>query len=127
MSFASTAAAPARHWKTAKPEEVGFVADLSERLEAGIRSGLLRDLHAVVVARSDRIVLERYYEGEDESWGRPIGRVAFGPDTLHDLRSVTKSVVGILYGIALDRGLVPPPEAPILSGFPEYADLAADP
>jgi CubicO group peptidase (beta-lactamase class C family) len=51
----------------------------------------------------------------------------FGPDTLHDLRSVTKSIVGLLYGIALDRGLVPPPEAPLLAQFPEYPELATDP
>jgi CubicO group peptidase (beta-lactamase class C family) len=53
--------------------------------------------------------------------------VTFGPDTLHDLRSVTKSVVGLLYGIALDHGLVPPPAAPLLAQFHDYADLAADP
>ena len=53
--------------------------------------------------------------------------VSFGPETLHDLRSVTKSVVGLLYGIALDRGLVPPPDAPLMAQFPEYGDLAADP
>jgi CubicO group peptidase (beta-lactamase class C family) len=33
----------------------------------------------------------------------------------------------LLYGIALDRGLVPSPEAPLLAQFPEYPDLAADP
>src|SRR5262249_3781630 len=55
------------------------------------------------------------------------GRVSFGAETLHDLRSVTKSIVGLLYGIALERGLVPPPEAPLLPSFPEYPDLAADP
>ena len=58
---------------------------------------------------------------------RPLGSVTFGPDTLHDLRSVTKSIVGLLYGIALDRGLVPSPDAPLLAQFPEYPDLAADP
>ncbi len=58
---------------------------------------------------------------------KPLGTVTFGPDTLHDLRSVTKSVVGLLYGIALDRRLVPPPDAPLLAQFPEYPDLAADP
>ncbi len=50
----------------------------------------------------------------------PLGRISFGPATLHDLRSVTKSVVSLLYGIALDQGLVPPADAPLLAQFPEY-------
>lgn len=53
--------------------------------------------------------------------------VRFGPDTLHDMRSVTKSVVGLLYGIALEADLVPGPEANLLEQFPEYPDLADDP
>ena len=65
--------------------------------------------------------------GPDEAWGKPLGTLAFGPETLHDLRSVTKSVVGLLYGIALDRGLVPPLEAPLLAQFPDYPALAAVP
>ncbi len=79
------------------------------------------------MARASQLVLERYYEGPDESWGRPLGAVRFDPETLHDLRSVTKSVVGLLYGIALDGGLVPPLDASLLAQFPEYPDLVADP
>lgn len=101
--------------------------DLAGRLDAGIRSGLLHDVHAVLVSRAGDIVVERYYAGADEDWGTPLGIVTFGPDTLHDLRSVTKSIVGLLYGIALDRGLVPLPEAKLLAQFPQYPDLAADP
>lgn len=109
------------------PRNAGFVADLAERFEAGVRSGLLHSLHAVVVVRGGRLVFEHYADGADECWGRPLGRVSFGPDVLHDLRSVTKSVVSLLYGIALERGAVPPLEAPLLAAFPEFADLAADP
>jgi CubicO group peptidase (beta-lactamase class C family) len=101
--------------------------DLADKIDAGVRSGQLRDLHVVLVARGDEILAERYYSGADASWGKPLGVIAFGPDTLHDLRSVTKSIVGLLYGIALARGLVPPPEAPLLAQFPQYSDLAADP
>lgn len=113
-------------WSVAKPDAVGFMPDLAARLAAGIRSGLLRGLHGIVVSRGDSIVLERYYEGADEAWGRPLGHVAFTRDHLHDLRSVTKSIVGLLFGIALDRRLVPDPSASLLAQFPEYADLAAD-
>jgi CubicO group peptidase (beta-lactamase class C family) len=126
VNLAPSGLVQAAAWEVGTAEESGFAADLGEKLEAGIRSGLLRGMHAVLVARAGRLVLERYYDGPDESWGRPLGQIAFGPETLHDLRSVTKSIVGLLYGIALDRGLVPPPEAPLLAQFPEYPDLAAD-
>lgn len=53
-----------------------------------------------------------------------VGRVAFAPETLHDLRSCSKSLVALLDGTALDRGFVPPPEAALFSAFPEHADLA---
>lgn len=127
MTSLPTLATGAAAWPTAAPAEFGFAGDLAERLDAGIRSGLLRGLHAVLVARSGRLVLEKYYEGPDESWGRRLGRVAFGPETLHDLRSCTKSIVCLLYGIALGRGLVPSPEAPLFAQFPDHADLGADP
>lgn len=123
----AASAADGGNWPRAEPAQLGFAEDLAERLEAGVRSGLLRGLHGVLVARSGRMVLERYWPGVDESWGRPLGTVAFGPDTLHDLRSVTKSVVGLLYGIALERGLVAAPEAPLFAQFPEYPELAGDP
>ena len=125
MPLLATASAAA--WTSAKPEDAGFAPDLADKMDAGVHSGLLEGLHAVLVSRNERLVLERYDTGADESWGQPLGTVTFGPDTLHDLRSVTKSIVGVLYGIALDRGLVPPPDAPLLAHFPEYPDLAGDP
>ena len=59
-------------------------------------------------------------------WGRPLGTVDFKADTLHDMRSVTKSIVGLLYGIALGQQRVAAPDQPLLAQFPEYPDLAKD-
>lgn len=114
-------------WINTTAEEAGFAANLERKLAAGFESGLLLPIHALLVSRAGKLVLEKYYEGEDESWGDPLGRVSFGPEALHDLRSVTKSIVGMLCGIALERGLVPPIEAPVIDAFPEYPDLIADP
>lgn len=119
--------APNPPFASQAPDTVGLTPDFADRLDLGVRAGLLRDLHGVAVARRTVLAAERYWPGVDEAWGRPVGDVAHGPDTLHDLRSITKSIVSILYGIALDRGMVPPPEAPLYAAFPELADLAADP
>ncbi|MBG0829682.1 serine hydrolase [Planomonospora sp. ID67723] len=114
-------------WQQTAPEKAGFAPDLADRLDALVREGRAPGLHGVVVARRGELVAEYYGSGPDFSWGVPHGTVDFGPETLHDLRSVTKSVTGLLYGIALADGLVPEPGEPILPRFPEYSDLAADP
>ncbi|NLS16524.1 serine hydrolase [Rhizobium sp. P40RR-XXII] len=107
-------------------QSVGFDPALHRKFAAGIESGLLRDLHVVLAARSQQIFMEYYGVGSDENWGTPLDSVAFDADTLHDLRSVTKSIVSLLYGIALDKGLVPPLDAPLYEQFPDYNDLAKD-
>jgi CubicO group peptidase (beta-lactamase class C family) len=108
------------------PGDAGFAPDLEARLDRAIADKRVWNLHGLVVLRNDRVVLERYFEGEDQARGiGEIGRVTFKSDTLHDLRSCSKSIVGLLYGIALQQGKVPPPEAPLFSAFPEYADLAS--
>ncbi len=126
-SLGSCAATPVGEWPRATLAEAGFAPDMGEQIDARVADGSFENLHAVVVARGGKLVLERYYEGEDEYWGRPRGRVTFNANALHDLRSVTKSLVGLLYGIALAEGKVPPLDAALVDQFPEYPDLAADP
>jgi CubicO group peptidase (beta-lactamase class C family) len=114
-------------WQPVSRREAGFADDLEARLDKAIADKRIWNLHSVIVVRNGRLVLERYFEGEDNARGRRLGVVSFKPETLHDLRSVSKSIVGLLYGIALAVGKVPAPEAPLMQSFPEYADLAADP
>lgn len=111
----------------AAPEAAGFAPDLSARIDRAIAEKKAWNIHGVVVLRHGRLVLERYFAGEDNARGRKLGRVDFTADTLHDLRSVSKSIVGLLYGIALDQGKVPAPEARLADAFPEYAELFAEP
>lgn len=120
--------AAAFEWQQISLREAGFADDLEARLDKAIADKRVWNLHSVVVVRHGRLVLERYFEGEDTARGsRPIGMVSFKPDSLHDLRSASKSIVGLLYGIALAAGKVPAPEDRLMPSFPEYADLAVDP
>ena len=112
----------------AKPSGAsGFAPDLDARFEAFRTSTSLPNLHSVLVLHEGRIAFERYFSGLDETRGQAPAEVVFGPDTQHDLRSVTKSLVSLLYGIALADKRVPPVNTPLLSQFPEYPELARDP
>ncbi len=111
---------------------VGATASAEERpmetkLKEAVAAGALKGLHGVLIEHRGEVLAEVYFPGEDEAWGRPLGRRTLGPEDLHDIRSVTKSVVGLLYGVALAEGKVPPPDSPLIDAFPEYPDLAADP
>lgn len=103
-------------------------ADFERRLALVTEHEKLSGLHALLVSQHGKIIFEHYQPGEDqERSGNELGLVSFAPDVAHDLRSVTKGVVGLLYGIALAEGKVPPPDARLYAQFPEYADLAAQP
>lgn len=100
---------------------------MERKLRAAFAEGQLPGLHSVLVLHRGETFAEVYFPGEDERWGSPLGHRAHGPETLHDLRSVTKSILGLLYGIALAEGKVPGLNTSLLDQFPEYADLAQDP
>ena len=110
-------------WRKSPPSEAGFASDIEARLDQLIADKRAWCLHGVVVVRGRHIALERYFDAEDNNWGQNIGLVHFGPDTLHNLYSVTKSIVALVYGIALAEGKVPPPSAPLYAQFPEYKEL----
>jgi CubicO group peptidase (beta-lactamase class C family) len=118
------AAAPFE-WRKIAPSDAGFASDIEARLDKLMTDKRAWGLHGVLVVRNRHIVLERYFEAEDNNWGQPLGVVQFGPDTLQNLYSVTKSVVALVYGIALAEGKVPPPSASLYAQFPEYQDLVA--
>ncbi|MBL8907002.1 MAG: serine hydrolase [Rhizobiales bacterium] len=100
---------------------------LERAIVEAVIAGKIKRLHAYLVIHRGQTLAEVYFDGEDERWGRRVGVVHHGPDTLHDVRSITKSITALLYGIALAEGKVPGPHAPLLAQFPQYADLAGDP
>jgi CubicO group peptidase (beta-lactamase class C family) len=52
-----------------------------------------------------------------------VENVTFDADTLHDMKSVSKSVASLAVGIAIDRGLIGSVNEPIFSFFPELSNL----
>lgn len=81
------------------------------------------NIHSVLVERRGRLVYEEYFRGEDEIWGEARLVRQFGPDSLHDVRSVSKSVISALIGIAVADGAIRSIDDPILDYLPQLADL----
>jgi CubicO group peptidase (beta-lactamase class C family) len=84
-------------------------------------------IHAVVVSRRGKLLFERYFKGDEQVPGRLYGHrienVTFDADTLHNMKSASKSVLSLAVGIAIDQGLIKSVNEPIFSFFPEFSDL----
>ncbi len=102
-------------WPTASTTEVGLDPVLIDGLLSAVRNDAFPNLHSIVLIKDGRLVVDEYF-GE------------FDAETRHYTASVTKSVVSILLGIAMDRGLLPGLEDGVLDLrlpelFPEYRDV----
>jgi CubicO group peptidase (beta-lactamase class C family) len=80
-------------WSLASPESVGLQAARLRDTESAIRAGRFKKITSVLVARQGKLAYELYSEGTSAS-------------DLMDTRSATKSITGMLVGIAVDRGLL---------------------
>jgi len=114
-------------WRVAAIEDEKVV-DRTSLCELGDRlASRGANIHAVLVARPGKLVYERYFKGSDQIpgifYGKRVESVTFVADTLHNMKSVSKSVVSLTVGIALDRGLIRSVDEPIFSFFPELTDL----
>lgn len=110
-------------WKTTSADSLGVDAGRLAALATSIRAWPELGVHAILIERSGRLIYEEYFTGFDERWGQSMGRRTMTRDSLHDLRSVTKSVVSALAGIALGSGAIRSLDQPVVEWFPEYPEL----
>ena len=110
-------------WSIAGQADVGLDPARLCQLDTFIAQWPKANIHAVIVARNGKLVMERYFTGEDERWGDKLGNVTYGPEVKHDLRSISKSVTSLLIGIARSEGKFPALDSPVFDAFPDYADL----
>ncbi|SEN26729.1 CubicO group peptidase, beta-lactamase class C family [Bradyrhizobium sp. OK095] len=97
-------------WTMTAPEKQGLNATLLCAMDDGISGGKLANVDDIVIVRHGVLVYERYYS-------------RFDATTRHNGYSMTKSVVSLLVGIAMDRGLIKDLDTPVVSYFPDNADL----
>lgn len=104
---------PTDAWRTAPPEEHGLDADELSLLEETLTDDYPA-VRSVVIVRGGYLVYERYRQGLDATDG-------------HDVRSVTKSVVSALVGIALSVGAIEGLDQTLSELWPDRLPADADP
>ena len=106
--------------RAAKIDEAKIIAGTNEILK-----GTFPNMHSFLIFRHGKLVYENYFTGEDVERGvGPLGVVNHTRDTLHDMRSVTKSVVAAAVLIAHSQGKIKSLDDPIFGYFPEYSKYA---
>lgn len=87
--------------------------DVADRIVSGIVDGTYPEVRSVAVYHRDLLVLEEYFYGYDQA-------------RMHQMRSLTKSVISLLAAAAIDRGLLRPDEAVVARlGYDTVAQLDA--
>jgi CubicO group peptidase (beta-lactamase class C family) len=94
----------------AEPGAVGLAAEPLARMEQSIRAGDFKQITSVLLARGGRLAYERYFDAD-------------GPEGLRNTRSATKTITGMLVGIAIDRGSLSGVDARVLDFFPDKQPL----
>jgi CubicO group peptidase (beta-lactamase class C family) len=108
-------------WRVGDAAEAGFDTFALERLATDVRDGQFPNTHALLIEHDGTLVFEQYFEGSDERWGDPLGHRVVGRDSLHDVRSISKTATSILLGIALGDGFGEAVNRPVTSWFPDQA------
>jgi CubicO group peptidase (beta-lactamase class C family) len=80
-------------WSQEKTAESGIDGAALESLYSEVAREPHHDLKGIAIVRNGRVAGEQYFNGDSV-------------DTLHDIRSATKSITSLLMGIAIQEGLV---------------------
>jgi CubicO group peptidase (beta-lactamase class C family) len=96
----------------------GFQPAALKKLTGDIIHGAYPNTHALLIEHDGQLVYEQYFTGKDERWGDSLGVRTLDRDSLHDLRSCSKSVTSAILGIALGADYARALERPIGSYFP---------
>ena len=108
---------------------IGFLSDAGidsftiNKIDTAIRNGTYPNIHSLLIAKDNRLVYENYWPGKDENWGLNLGIIEHSKDSLHDIRSISKSIVSACVGIAMQQGKIKSIDQKVFDFFPEFKKL----
>jgi CubicO group peptidase (beta-lactamase class C family) len=115
-------------WQTASLDEVGMDTERIAAFMNDLSAYPDHWVHSVLVIKEGKLVFEEYFQGQDldlSDLGGELGysTKVFDRDTLHSAASVSKSITAVLFGIAIDQGLIAGVDETLFAFFPDYEYL----
>lgn len=126
LKRASTPTPAANTLPVEAPSALGIDAKVLQAILDDVQGGG-HNIHSLLVLRHGKLAAELYRRGSDRSlYSLWSSRRQFTRADLHDMRSVSKGIVGLLYGILLHQGAVPAIDTPVSSLYPQVRALNDD-
>ena len=96
-------------WNVSSLSDVGMTeSDLVDMMHF-VNNSNDQQIHNIIIIKDDKLVFEEYFKGhlfDTDQIASEGPYIQYGRDTLHFMASVTKSVTSVLFGKAMDKGLV---------------------
>jgi CubicO group peptidase (beta-lactamase class C family) len=108
-------------------EEASLKSNRLEKAVNEIKRERYKEVHAMLILKDNKLVLEEYFEGHDYQWDAPRHHgpaVSWDMYRLHQIHSVTKSITSTCIGIAVYNGLIKNVHQSIFDYLPGYESFA---
>ena len=131
---------PGAEWPVSTPEAEGVDPAAIAALVADIDAGRYGLIDHFLLVRNGRVIADHHWDNaqryaelllqQDDTvnhqfnYDHPAWHPYYRDTDLHSLQSVTKSVLSVAFGIAVDAGHIPGPETPV---WPYFEAYGADP
>lgn len=90
---------------------------LISALNKDLTDEVIYNVHSLLIYKDNALFYEKYLCGKDEKHGKNLGIIRHDINTLHDTRSISKSIVSACIGIAIEKGLIKDENEPIKNFF----------
>jgi CubicO group peptidase (beta-lactamase class C family) len=97
-------------WQQVTPQAAGLDSTRLDAMQKSIDAGDFKKITSVLVARHGKLAYEHYFNGS-------------GAEEFQNTRSATKTVTGMLVGIAIDKHLIKSADVPVMQFFGDKRPL----
>lgn len=107
-------------------ETVNIDSVLLKKAADEIRNGKYGEVHSMIIFKDSKMLFEEYFQGHQYKWDGPNhhGELTNWDQSMrHGVKSVSKSIVSLCIGIAIDKGFIKSVEQSVFDFLPEQQRL----